>query len=58
MPLQMVCVFLAEVLPDVDAKVEAIPSDDNLFDLIPASQLRLHDVRAAGGPSSEEPARA
>ena len=54
-PLQMVCVFLAEVLPAVDARVEAIPSDDNLFDLIPASQLRLHDVRARSRSPDELP---
>ena len=50
----MVCVFLAEVLPGVDARVEAVPSDNNLFDLIPASKLRLHDVRAAAPLASDE----
>jgi len=48
----MVCVFLAEVLPAVDAHVEEVPSDNNLFDLIPASKLRLDGVRAAGEPAA------
>ena len=52
---QMVCVFLAEMLPTVDARVEEVPCDNNLFDLIPASKLRLHDVRAAGSPVPGEP---
>ena len=50
----MVCVFLSEVLPAIDAKVRDVPSDNNLFDLIPASKLRLHDVRAAGAPVADE----
>jgi len=51
----MVCVFLAEMLPAVDARVEEVPCDNNLFDLIPASKLRLHDVRAAESPVPGEP---
>eukprot|EP00316_Scyphosphaera_apsteinii_P004472 CAMPEP_0119320424 /NCGR_PEP_ID=MMETSP1333-20130426/52420_1 /TAXON_ID=418940 /ORGANISM="Scyphosphaera apsteinii, Strain RCC1455" /LENGTH=482 /DNA_ID=CAMNT_0007327145 /DNA_START=432 /DNA_END=1883 /DNA_ORIENTATION=- len=43
----MICAFLGTVLPAVDAKVAAtgLPKDDNLFDLIPASKLELHDLR-------------
>lgn len=51
----MVCVFLSEVLLAVDARVDELPSDNNLFDLIPASKLRLHDVRAVGRALPDEP---
>jgi len=44
----MICVFLSTVLPDIDADVREVPSDDNLFDLIPASKLQLHGIRPSG----------
>jgi len=43
----MICAFLGTVLPRVDADIprSGLPEDDNLFDLIPASKLVLHNVR-------------
>ena len=52
---QMMCVFLSEVVPLVDANVEEIPSDNNLFDLIPASKLRLDNVRASADEGHDVP---
>lgn len=45
----MICAFLGEVLPQLDARgPEELPADNNLFDLIPASKLQLRDLRARG----------
>mmetsp|Transcript_25172 Transcript_25172/g.43020 ORF Transcript_25172/g.43020 Transcript_25172/m.43020 type:complete len:518 (-) Transcript_25172:290-1843(-) len=44
----MIGAFLGTMLPTVHAEVRNIPDDDNLFDLIPASKLQLHDVTAVG----------
>jgi len=42
----MICAFLGETLPKLDASGPAeIPADDNLFDLIPASKLSLRELR-------------
>jgi len=40
----MICVFLATVLPDVDAKPPSSLPQEGFFDLIPASELRLLHV--------------
>jgi len=43
----MICAFLGETLPHLDARAPTeLPADDNLFDLIPASKLQLIDLRA------------
>jgi len=43
----MICAFLGEVLPLLDAQgPEDLPADNSLFDLIPASKLQLRDLRA------------
>ena len=43
----MICAFLGEVLPRLDASgPREIPADNNLFDLIPASKLQLRDLSA------------
>jgi len=42
----MICAFLGETLPHMDASgPPEIPADNNLFDLIPASKLELRDLR-------------
>ena len=42
----MICAFLGESLPYIDARgPEKLPVDNNLFDLIPASKLQLRDLR-------------
>jgi cytochrome P450 len=41
----MICAFLAEVLPHVDADTPADLPEDGFFDLIPASQLRIYNPR-------------
>ena len=42
----MICAFLGETLPKLDASGPAeLPVDDNLFDLIPASKLSLRELR-------------
>ena len=42
----MICAFLGETLPYMDARgPEKLPLDNNLFDLIPASKLQLRDLR-------------
>ena len=42
----MICAFLGETLPHMDARgPHEIPADNNLFDLIPASKLELRDLR-------------
>merc|ERR1712021_8395 len=42
----MICAFLGESLPYIDARgPEKLPLDNNLFDLIPASKLQLRDLR-------------
>ena len=54
----MILSFLGVVLPSIDASAPSVlPADDNLFDLIPASELELSDVRACPPPSpgGEEP---
>ena len=52
----MICAFLGESLPYIDARgPEKLPVDNNLFDLIPASKLQLRDLRrrnpSVTGPS-------
>ena len=42
----MICAYLAKVLPTVDADAPNELPEDGFFDLIPASQLRLYNVRA------------
>ena len=46
----MICAFLGVALPTVDADVRGELPDDGFFDLIPASQLRLHNLRARAAP--------
>ena len=42
----MICAFLGETLPYMDARgPEKLPLDNNLFDLIPASKLQLRELR-------------
>ena len=52
----MICAFLGESLPYIDARgPDQLPLDNNLFDLIPASKLQLRDLRrrnpSVTGPS-------
>ena len=42
----MICAYLGAVLPTVDAESPAVLPEDGFFDLIPASKLRLLNVRA------------
>ena len=46
----MICASLGAILPTVDADAPKQLPDDGFFDLIPASQLRLYNVRARGEP--------
>ena len=46
----MICAFLGVALPTVDADVRGELPDDGFFDLIPASQLRLHNLRTRAAP--------
>ena len=42
----MICAFVGTIVPDVNAEApEQLPADDNLFDLIPASKLRLFNLK-------------
>jgi len=41
----MICAFLGATLPTVDADAPDTLPEDGFFDLIPASQLRLYNVR-------------
>ena len=42
----MICAFVGTIVPDVNAEApEHLPADDNLFDLIPASKLRLFNLK-------------
>jgi len=52
----MICAFLGTALPRIDADIPraGLPEDDNLFDLIPASKLVLHDVRPHGAAARRE----
>lgn len=46
----MICSFLAVVLRDVEAAApEQLPADE-FFDLIPASKLRLFNLRRSEAP--------
>ena len=38
----MILSFLAKALPEIDAEAPADLPEDGFFDLIPASELRLH----------------
>ena len=51
----MICSFLGVVLPtiDADSPPDEIP-DDGFFDLIPASKLRLYNVRACEASEAPE----
>jgi hypothetical protein len=51
----MICAFLANTLPDLDAEspAEALP-EDGFFDLVPASELRLYNLRPVGSTSAAE----
>ena len=46
----MILSFLAKALPEIDAEAPADLPEDGFFDLIPASELRLQNVRARGTP--------
>ena len=50
----MIIAYLGAVLPTVDADAPDQLPDDGFFDLIPASQLRLYNVRARGEPPPSE----
>ena len=45
----MILSFLARALPEIDADAPEELPEDGFFDLIPASELRLQNVRARGG---------
>jgi len=49
----MICAYLAEVLPTVDAEAPGQLPDDGFFDLIPASKLRLLNVRPRDDPAAD-----
>ena len=40
----MICIFLGTVVTTVDAVAPSSLPEDGFFDLIPASQLRLHNL--------------
>ena len=42
----MICAYLGVILPAIDAESPQQLPEDGFFDLIPASQLRLYNVRA------------
>ena len=44
----MILSFLAEALPNIDAEAQEELPEDGFFDLIPASELRLKNVRDRG----------
>ena len=50
----MICAFLGVALPTVDADAPDQLPDDGFFDLIPASQLRLHNLRKREPPAAPE----
>ena len=52
----MICAYLGVVLPTVDADAPGELPDDGFFDLIPASKLQLHNVRAAADSADKQPA--
>ena len=49
----MICAFLGVVLPRLEAEPPDELPDDGLFDLIPASKLRLYQLRERQAPSND-----